>query len=319
MVGSQPHGLSGPVNRLFADAALGRTDALVVVHGGEVVVERYGDGITCDMPLRSWSMAKSVLHAAVGLLVADGRLDVDAAVPVVAWAADERSAITLRDLLVMRSGLAWREEPDGAGLPDVVDMLFGVDGRPQHDTAAWAAARPLAVPPGTVTHYSSANSAIVAGLVRDVVGGPGDLRRWLDERLFGPVAMASPRLRFDGSGTWLASSYCSCTAGDFARFGQLYLDGGRAGGRQVLDPAWVATAALPTGTDRLGRTHTMHWWRLGDDRVDGFFASGYLGQMVLVVPDADVVVVRTGETRTDDRGVLTAAVADLVVALDAAG
>lgn len=303
------------VDRLFGGGAIGRTDALVAVAGGEVVVERYGDTAGPDTLLRSWSMAKSVLHAAVGLLVADGRLDLDAAAGVAAWAGDERSAITLRNLLEMRSGLAWREEPDDAGLPDVIDLLFGVDRRPQPDTAAWAADWPLATAPGTRTHYSSANSTIVAGLVRDLVGGPDELRAWLDARLFGPVGMTSPRLRFDDSGTWLASSYCSCTAADFARFGGLYLNHGRVGTTQVLDPAWVATAAVATGTDHQGRTHTMHWWRFDDERVDGYFASGYQGQVVLVVPDADVVVVRTGETRTDDRGVLTPALGDLVEAL----
>lgn len=299
-------------DRLFAGGPLGRTDALVVVRAGDTVVERYGEGIGPDTSLRSWSMAKSVLHAAVGMLVADGLVDLDAPVPVPAWSDDERSAITMRHLMEMRSGLAWREEPDPAGLPDVIEMLFGVDQGPQPDAAAWAAQRPLAVEPGTRTHYSSANSILVARIVGDLVGGPEVLRAWLDDRLFTPLGMSSPRLRFDAAGTWLASSYCSCTASDFARFGMLYRHNGRVGSSAVLDPAWVATAARATGTDHLGRTHTMHWWRFDDDRIDGFFASGYLGQVVLVVPGADLVVVRTGETRTEDRGQLTEALGDLV-------
>lgn len=306
---------SSEVDRLLGGGAIGRTDALVAVRAGGVVVERYGDGVGPDTPLRSWSMAKSVLHAAVGLLVADGQLDLDAPVGLTAWADDERAGITLRNLLEMRSGLAWREEPDDAGLPEVIDMLFGVDRGPQPDTAAWAADRPLADQPGTQTHYSSANSIIVAGLVRNLVGGPEALRTWLDSRLFGPAQMTSPRLRFDASGTWLASSYCSCTAVDFARFGGVYLSDGRAGGSPVLDPAWVATATRATGTDHLGRTHTMHWWRFDDQRVDAYFASGYLGQVIVVVPDAELVVVRTGETRTEDRGALTTALGDLIEAL----
>jgi CubicO group peptidase (beta-lactamase class C family) len=100
-------------------------------------------------------------------------------------------------------------------------MLYGNERGPQPDTALWAADRPLAHAPGRVMQYSSGVSNIVSAIVRDAVGRPDHYEPWLRSRLFDPLGMTSPSLRFDRAGTWLASSYCFCTARDFVRFGQL--------------------------------------------------------------------------------------------------
>jgi CubicO group peptidase (beta-lactamase class C family) len=151
---------------------LGRTDALLVLQEGQPVIESYGPGIGPDTTLPSWSMAKSILHAAVGILVEAGTLDLDEPAPVSAWADadDPRRGITIGHLMTMRAGLAWTEEPTGGRLPDVVTMLYGNDRGPMVDTAAWAADRPLSHPPGSFMQYSSGSSAIVSGIVRDAVG-----------------------------------------------------------------------------------------------------------------------------------------------------
>ena len=139
------------------DGPLATTFAVVVVHRGRWSLERYHGAlehfdrpptpVTADTPLLSWSMAKSVLHAVVGLLVGDGRLDLDAPAPVPEWAdpGDPRHAITLRQLLAMRDGLDFVEDYEDDRVSDVIEMLFG-DG--QADMAHFAADRPLAAPPG---------------------------------------------------------------------------------------------------------------------------------------------------------------------------
>lgn len=184
------------------DGCILRRDALVVMHDGRVVIERYGAGIGPDDTLRSWSMARSMLHAAFGLLVTRGAIDLDAPAAVEAWADpdDPRHAITPRHLLTMRSGLARTEEPVGRTLPDVVHMVYGYGGRPRPDTAAWAAERPLGHEPGAHFQYSSACSAILAGILRDTVGAGPDGAAWLREHLVEPIGMHSARPRFDESG-----------------------------------------------------------------------------------------------------------------------
>jgi CubicO group peptidase (beta-lactamase class C family) len=291
-----------PVDALFAGTPeVGRTDALLVQRGGEVVLERYGDGVDASSTLRSWSMAKSMLHAVVGMLVDDGALELDAPAPVAAWAdpADPRHAITLRNLLTMRPGLEWTEVYLTDVPSDVVEMLFGRDLEPVADVAAFAASKPLVAEPGSLFNYSSGTSNIVSGIVRDVVGsGPG-YEAWLRRRLFDPLGMTSADPKFDDAGTWIASSYCFCTARDFASFGQLYLDDGVRDGQRLLPSAWVETARTETGRDAEGRRHAAHWWCFRDERWGAFNCSGFEGQFIVVVPSLDLVVVRLGQTTSD--------------------
>ncbi len=133
-----PPGVPDLVDAAFDEGGpLATTYAVVIVQGGAVVAERYGGALPSfdhpptpvepTTPLLSWSMAKSMLHAVVGMLVADGLLVLDAPAPVPEWSApgDPRSAITLDDLLAMRDGLQWSEDYVDAGVSDVIEMLFG--------------------------------------------------------------------------------------------------------------------------------------------------------------------------------------------------
>jgi len=295
------------VEAMFADTSRYETTyAVVVVHRGRLVAERYGNALEHwdrpdepvgpDTRLRSWSMAKSVLHAIVGILVDEGRLVLDAPAPVPIWhdhPGDPRAAITLEQLLAFRDGLAFREDyVDGEG-SDVIHMLFGEG---QHDVARFAAERPLSHPPGSHFNYSSGTSNVVAGIVGRELGGRGGTERFLRERLFDPVGMTSARPGFDEAGTWVASSYLHATARDFARFGLLALRGGRWEGRQVLPKGWVDHGRTPRSVDpHDGWVHGAHWWVVDDGR-GSFWANGYEGQSILCVPDLDLVVVRLGRT-----------------------
>jgi CubicO group peptidase (beta-lactamase class C family) len=291
---------------------LARTRAAVVVHRGRLVAERYagetdawGDEprpIDATTPLISWSMAKSMLHAVVGMLVGEGRLDLDAPAAVPEWGPrDSRAAITLQQLLEMRDGLDFAEDYDDAGASHVIEMLFGsgID-----DTAAFAAGRPLAHEPGTVFNYSSGTTNIVSGIVRRVLGGEQPYRRFLAERLFEPIGMRSADPRFDQAGTWIASSYVWATARDMARFGYLYLRGGEWDGRRLLPEGWVDHGRRARSRDADGRFYGAHWWVVGDD-LGTFWANGYEGQSILVCPGLDLVVVRLGKSLADQYPALT--------------
>lgn len=313
--GVDPAALAGLADMLMAsdeEGPTGATAALVVVHRGRIVCERYGDGTDADTPLLSWSMAKSVLHAALGLLVTDGLLDVEAPARVAAWrrAGDPRSSITVRDLLEMRDGLAWAEDYVDGDSSDVVEMLFGSG---YADMAAYASSRPAEHRPGEVFNYSSGSSIVLAAVLADVVGGgPDGLRSFLADRLFGPVGMGSATIDLDPAGNWVASSAVKATARDWARFGLLYLRGGRWAGEQVLGAEWVDTARRPRAHDPVGdEGYAWHWWTV-PDRHGTFAASGYEGQRLEVVPALDLVVVRLGKTPADRRGALRATLARVV-------
>ncbi len=290
---------------LDPDGPLAQTYAVVVVQGGALVAERYGgalehwdrpaEAVGPETPLLSWSMAKSMLHALVGTLVGEGRLDVDAPAEVPAWQGgdDPRAAVTLEHLLTMRDGLDFAEEYVDAGVSDVIEMLFG-SGAP--DTAAFAADRALVAPPGERFNYSSGTTNIVSGIVARTVGPGEAYRQLLHERLFDPLGMASARATLDDAGTWIASSYVHATARDFARFGLLYLRDGTWEERRLLPEGWVDHGRRQRSTDaETGNGYGAQWWVVGDEH-GSFWANGYEGQSILVSPGLDLVVVRLGKT-----------------------
>ncbi len=302
--------LTSLLDRAFGGDGFGETHATLVVKSGRLVAERYGPGFDATTPLLSWSMAKSVTHALVGLLVKDGRLDPDAPAAVPEWSDpnDPRHEITLRQLLRMTDGLEFNEAyalpPDGEGAAwsHCIDMLFG-DGT--NDPARYAAARPLIHPPGAVFNYSSGTSNIVARLVGDLVGRNDDARAWMQEHLFSRIGMTSADPRFAESGDFVGSSYLYATARDWARFGLLYLRGGSWDGDQILDPDWVDDARTTRARSEDGAEYGAHWWTSPDGR-GRFFASGYEWQRVACVPSSDLVVVRLGKTAEDDYPTLAA-------------
>ncbi len=280
---------------------LGTTLAVVIVHRGRLVAERYGPGTGAETALLSWSMAKSITHALTGLVVGSGRLEPGARAEVPEWAADDdpRHPITVQQLLNMASGLAFSEDYVDAGVSDVIEMLFGAG---QHDVAAFAAASPLVHPPGTVWDYSSGTTNIVSRLLGQIVGGGHEgMAAFINDELFVPLAMRSATATFDDAGTFVGSSYVHATAQDYARFALLYLRDGVWDGRRVLPEGWVDHARAPArGSDG---TYGAHWW-LHPEPPGTFYAAGYEGQYLFVVPALDLIVVRLGKTSADLRPAL---------------
>ena len=277
-----------------------RTRAVVVVHDGVLVAERYAAGFDKHTPQLGWSMSKSVTSALVGVLVGRGVLDPKAPAPVPAWADDPRKAVTLDQLLRMSSGLEF-EERYGM-LADATHMLFEVD-----DAAGFALARPLAHAPDTVYSYSSATSNIISWIVRRQFTDDGLYHRFPHEALFAPLGMRSAVFETDAAGTLLGSSFVYASARDWARFGLLYLQDGVWDGVRILPEGWVDYSRKPTPTSATGE-YAAHFWanagkpddpaarRLPHLPVDAYQASGFQGQAVLIVPSRKTVIVRLGMT-----------------------
>lgn len=293
------------VGEMFDDPArFERTYAVLVVHHGRLVLERYGgelehwdrpnEPVDQDTPLLSWSMAKSMLHAAVGLALDEGILDLEAPAPVPGWSGqdDPRRAITLEHLLTMRDGLDFNEDYIDGGTSHVIEMLFGSG---QQDVAAFAASRPLAAEPGTRFNYSSGTSNIVARILGDALGNR-DTTAFLNERLFAPIGMRRADARVDDAGTFVGSSYVYAPAREMAKFGLLYLRDGVWDGTRILPAGWVDHARRERSWDPVdSEGHGAHWWTSRDGRGT-FRAAGYEGQTILICPAHDLIVVRFGKT-----------------------
>ncbi len=275
---------------------LGETHAALIVQGGRLIVERYGPGRGPDQTLPSWSMAKSITQALVGMLVGDGLLDIHVPADVPEWrgADDPRRAITLDLLLRMSSGLAFVEDYVADHPSDVIEMLWGSG---KDDTARYAASKPLEHPPGTFWYYSSGTTNIVSRCAARALGAHGaDFEAFMHRRLFEPLGMTSPVPKFDPAGTFIGSSFCFCTAQDFARFGTLFLRDGVWEGRRLLPAGWVDYARAKTWQQpNDDGPYGAHWW-LDTAGPGSFHALGFGGQFIVVVPDLDMVVVRSGDT-----------------------
>ena len=304
----------------------GASHAAVVVHQGRIVAERYGPRTSPETPLLSWSMAKSVTHSLVGILVDEGRLDLDRPAPVPAWQtdpADPRARITLRHLLRMVDGLDFNEEytideasetqsPEDPGWSHCIDMLFGSG---TDDVAGYTIARPLRAEPGTVFNYSSGTTNVVTRIIGDLIGGPDEMRTWMNEHLFAPIGIRSADPTFDAAGTFVGSSYLHMTARDWARYGLLNLRGGEWDGRQVLPRSWVEDCRRAWAVDDDGNHYGTHWW-VHEDGRGSFLFSGFELQRVVCVPTSDLVVVRLGKTPMADYDTPKRWVDDIIALFD---
>lgn len=324
---------------LFAPGAThGSSLALVVQVEGDIVFERYGTQpdtpfgpgapVDAGTTLISWSMAKSITHALVGLLVADGMLEVDAPAGVDDWRGTEKAAISLQHLLNMSSGLEFVEDYVDAGISHCIEMLFGSG---SDDMAGYAASLPLVHAPGSHWNYSSGTTNIVASIAGDAVAQRAGVQRgdaagrseamlaFLGERLFGPLGMESATPKFDTAGTFVGSSFVYATARDFAAFGELYRRRGRAAdGRQVLPESWIDHARRQSAVDpESGFGYGAHWW-LWPDLPGAVAAHGYEGQYTLVEPSRGLVAVHLGKVPADYRDVVVDRLRDVAAAVSPA-
>ncbi len=319
--------LARAIDALFAGDAAGETRALLVLHNGRIVAERYGKGYGKDTRLIGWSMSKTITGVMTGMLVADGRLRLDETAPVPTWqrSGDPRGEITLRQLLQMRSGLRHTEIGDPIYTSDEVRMLF-LDGR--DDMAALAEAQPLEAEPGRKFEYSSPTTVILADLAARTLTDSHDpaIRRetvagYLRTRLFEPLGMRSMVAEYDAAGTMIGSSLIHGTARDWAKFGEFLRHGGSIRGAQLIPRSWIDFMLSPSPRNPaygaqvwLNRANASGVERLFGTRAPRslFACQGHLGQYVIVSPDQGLTVVRLGKTDDDKQDVLRQRMSDIV-------
>lgn len=263
--------------------------SFMVIRHGRIVLDAYGRDREAKKDLgpddlhELHSVTKSVTSTLLAIAQEEGRVPGFEAKAMDWFAKDgiqnpsvAKSAMTLADLITMRSGLQWEEGPD--------DPLFF----DPPNAAKAILDRPITGQVGTTWKYSSGNSQILGEILRRATGqAPRD---YADARLFGPLGITNYVWKADKAGTSYGGWGLFMRPRDLARFGYLCLKGGVWKGKRLVSEARLKEATRPRCTTPWGGQYAYHWWV---PEIGGFAARGYLGQMIYAFPDQDLLIVVT--------------------------
>ncbi len=288
---AQPSGLT---EARTAAAALPRLHSLIVTRRGATVLEYYAKGAASNRPANVKSVSKSVVSSLIGIAI-DRRILKGVNEPIVrffpqlARDPDPRKArITIEDLLTMRAGLvstsfgnygAW------VGSRNWIDYVLG---------------RPLEADPGAVMEYSTGNSHLLSAILTRATGQT--TWAFADGALARPLGFTLSRWPRDPQGIYFGGNDMLMTPRQLLALGELYLNRGRRGDRQLLPAAWVDASCTGRGRSRFNpdQTYGYGWWQRDFAGRQGCFAWGYGGQYVIVFHELGLVIVTTSSTVVSD-------------------
>ena len=291
------------LEQISAYAQAANSSALLVMHKGDLVWERYWEEFDAASTSNSMSMSKTILALLIGIAIAEGDIESEL-VPVAnyipEWSQDERSQITIQDLLRMQSGLKNSDDTNNP-LSDLVQMYAGAD------ADGVALNIPAARPPQQVFNYNNGNSQILSEVLERATGER--YADYLSSRLWQP-------LQANDAWVWLdrpqgnPKPFCClfATPRDWARVGQLFLDRGRVNNKQIVPESWLNKMIQPS---TLSNNYGYHIWlkartdskpgvytRDADKSFlaeDTFYLDGASNQRVYIIPSQALVIVRVGE------------------------
>jgi CubicO group peptidase (beta-lactamase class C family) len=290
------------------DPPQGLTAAFVVAHQGRIIAERYAAGSDRDTRLPGWSMGKSVTATLLGQLIHDGAFQLWAPAPIEAWqaAGDPRRDIRIADLLRMSSGLHFiaPQDPDfnpARGYPDHLYVYTGAI-----DAFQWASSRPAQWLPNTVGRYRNSDPLVIGALIKQAVVARGEeYLSYPQRRLFDRLGIRRFVLETDPYGNFLLQGYELGTARDWLRLGLLYQQDGLWNGERLLPEGWsnfVRTPAPAWSEPVYGGFFWLNRLRQWPVPEDAYYMAGSGGQITLIVPTHDLVVVRLGHYQGEPLG-----------------
>ena len=276
------------------------TLSLLVVHRGRIIHERYAPGVDMTTRTRTWSTAKSIAVTLIGMLVDEGRLQLDEPLgfewlPQATDAdSDPRTRITLRHALNMSSGL---NTVDNAGLEYATGS--GQAYWAGASSIVGARARGMIREPGSHWDYENYDTLLAVYAMKLAIGDDQEYLQFPRSALLDAIGMRNTLLSVDRFGDFILSSQVYTNARDLARFGLLYLQNGVWNGRRLLSEEWIDFTRTPApSTAERGNFYGGQWWLVPDDRTDvpsgAYSTAGNRGQYAIVVPSHDLVIVRRG-------------------------
>jgi CubicO group peptidase (beta-lactamase class C family) len=262
-----------------------RASGVLVIKDGRIVLERYGLGRTPDARWTSFSVAKSVTSTLIGAAIEDGKI-ASLADPVTRYIPELKGSayegVTVRQLITMTSGVKWNEDYTNLD-SDVAKVGLTILEPGINPVVSYMRRLPREAPPGARFVYKTGETDLAGILLSNAVGMP--MAEYLSEKIWKPYGMERDAIWMEDLAGHERGGCCiSMTLRDYGRFGQFMLDGGRAGGAQVVPIAWIDDATAPhVQKPRYG----YFWWLL----PDGYEGEGIFGQTVSIFPRNHLVVV----------------------------
>jgi CubicO group peptidase (beta-lactamase class C family) len=293
------------------EPAEAQTAAFVVTYKGQIIGERYGEGITKNTPLESWSMGKSLSATIMGILIKRGVYTLEQAAPIPQWQGkgDERAKIRIMDIMHMSSGLYCRapQDPDfdpAMGYPDHLFLYTG-----GANSFEYAANLPQQWLPNTVGRYRNSDPVLTNYLNRLGIEKNGeDYHTFPQKALFDKIGVRTMVMETDPYGNFLTQGYEFASGRDWARLGNLYLQDGVWNGERILPEGFakfVSTLAEPWVADGRPIYGGLFWINGDGDRPipkDAYMMLGAGGQSVTIIPSHDLVIVRLGHFKGSKAG-----------------
>lgn len=281
-----------------------RNSGLIIVQGGKVRLEKYALGYDASGRWTSFSVAKSFTSTLVGAAVKDGAiksLDDKVSVYIPDLKGSVYDDVTVKQLLTMTSGVQWNEDytdpKSDVALFNLHKADAGVD-----VTVSYMRKLKREAPAGTKWVYKTGETNLIGVLVSSATGKT--LSAYLTEKVWQPFGMEQDAVWMLGSTGHEISGCCiSASLRDYARMGQFMLNGGKAGGVDMLPPDWLAAATTKQADiDIPGRGYGYQWWTYDDG---SFAAQGIFGQGIFIDPKRQLVIASNGNwpTATDPDGV----------------
>jgi CubicO group peptidase (beta-lactamase class C family) len=262
-----------------------RASGVLVIKDGKIILERYGLGRGPKDRWTSFSVAKSVTSTLIGAAIKDGKIHgledpVTRYIPELKGSAYE--GVTVRELMTMTSGVKWNEDYTDPH-SDVAQVGLSILEPGVNPVVSYMRKLPREAQPGTKFVYKTGETDLAGILLSNAVGKP--LAEYLSEKIWKPYGMERDGIwMHDVAGHERGGCCISMTLRDYGRFGQFMLDGGKAGGKQVLPDGWIEDATAAHVKDP---PYGYFWWVI----PGGFEGEGIFGQTVSVFPKDHVVVV----------------------------
>lgn len=279
-----------------------KTTAFLVIKDKKIELEHYYLDGSDSTHTNSFSVAKSYVSALIGFAIQDGKiksLDQPIGDFIESFKEGEKSKITIRDVLMMSSGLDWDESYAGPfsittkayygdNLKKIIDEQKAIE------------------PSGKTFKYLSGNTQVLAFILKKATGK--SLSEYASEKIWKPLGHEQNAFwsldRKDGD----EKAYCciSTNARDFARIGQFYLDSGKWNNQQLLNKEYILESIKPNGvldykSKKENDYYGLHWWLIPHNNQKIFYARGILGQYIIIIPEKKIVIVRLGHERGERR------------------